>query len=177
VIQARKLDALYERGYAVVVDKHGIAKDLPSPSGRFPAVSTPDQQEFTATVNEFWFEAAHIPKYLVRGDLWVARFRDWTMKTLLLKVLEWRAVTKGESPVDVWYIGSHIKEWVEPEIWGELQKVFSHFDSKDSWRGLLATTALFRRVSLELAEQAGLVYPNEIDRRVSQHIAGFEGRF
>lgn len=175
MIQAKKLDALYERGYAVVVDKHGIAKDLPSPSGQFP-VLLPDQQKFTAAVEEFWFEAAHIPKYLIRDELWVAKFRDWTMKTLLLKMLEWRAVTKGKSRVDVWYIGSHIKEWVEPEIWGELQRVFSHFDSNDGWRGLLATTELFRRVALETAEQAGLVYPNDVDRSVTQYIGSFGGK-
>jgi len=174
--QAKKLDSLYERGYTVIVDKHGIARDLPSPSGQFPVVS-PDQQKFTAAVEEFWFEAAHIPKYLIRDELWVAKFRDWTMKTLLLKMLEWRAVTKGKTPVDVWYIGSHIKEWVDLEIWGELQTVFSHFDSSDSWRGLLATTELFRRVALETAEQAGLVYPTEVDASVTRYIASFEGKF
>jgi aminoglycoside 6-adenylyltransferase len=99
------------------------------------------------------------------------------MKTLLLKMLEWRAVIRGKTPVDIWYIGSHIKEWVDPEIWGELQTVFSHFDSNDSWRGLLATTELFRRAALETAEQAGLVYPTEGDASVTQYIAGFEGKF
>lgn len=177
MIRARKLDGLYERGYKVIIDKRGITKDLPAPSGQFPIASIPTQTEFTAAVEEFWFEAAHIPMYLSRDELWVAKFRDWTMKENLLKMLEWHSIATSEAEIDVWHIGSHMKDWVDPLIWQELHGVFSRFESKDSWRGLLATINLFRRLAIETAARAGLDYPNEIDVSVTEYITSFQGNF
>jgi aminoglycoside 6-adenylyltransferase len=177
MIRTRKLDDLYERGYKVIVDKQGITKDLPKPSGRFPTIVVPTQEQFTAAVEEFWFEAAHIPRYLSRNELWVAKVRDWTMKENLLKILEWHAAATSRAPIDVWYIGSHMKDWVDQVIWQELHGVFSHFDVKDSWSGLLATISLFRRLATETAERAGLDYPNEIDASVTEYITSFKEKF
>lgn len=177
MIRARKLDSIYERGYKVLIDKRGVTKDLPVPTGQFPRVATPTQEEFTATVEEFWFEAAHIPRYLTRNELWVAKFRDWTMKKNLLKMLEWHAIATGGVPIDVWYIGSHLKDWVDPEIWRDLHDVYSRFDSKDSWRGLIATINLFRRITTVTAERLRLDYSKEIDRSVTQYLTSFEGKF
>jgi aminoglycoside 6-adenylyltransferase len=177
MIRARKLDGLYERGYKVILDKRGITKDLPAPSGQFPTASVPTQSEFTAAVEEFWFEAANIPRYLSRDELWVAKSRDWTMKENLLKMLEWHSIaTSKAAGVDVWYSGSHMKDWVGPEIWQELHGVFSRFESKDSWRGLLAAINLFRRLAIETAARAGLDYPYEIDEGVTRYITNFEDK-
>ena len=177
MVHTRKLDSLYERGYNVIVDKRGVTKNLPAATGQFPKAAPPTQQEFTAAVEEFWFEAAHIPRYLARDELWVAKFRDWTMKENLLNMLEWHAVATSGVPIDVWYIGSHMKDWVAPEIWRELHDVYSRFDSKDSWRGLLATINLFRRLATETAERSGLDYSKGIDQSVTQYITSFEGKF
>lgn len=69
--QRQKLTNLYDRGYRVLVDKEHLTADLPKPAGGFPVKSLPTQDKFTAVVNEFWFEAFHIPRYLVRDELWV----------------------------------------------------------------------------------------------------------
>ena len=90
----QRLDDLYDRGFLVLVDKRGLASRLPSPSYSPPPRRAPTEDEFRATVEEFWFEAWHIPKYLARGDLWVVKFRDWTMKELLLRMLEWHAMAE-----------------------------------------------------------------------------------
>ena len=176
MIEAGRLDDLYERGYDVLVDKAGLTVDLPRPTGKFPVVTLPEQQEFQAAVEEFWFEAAHIPKYLIRSDLWVVKFRDWTMKCMLLKLMEWHAIALSDVPVDVRYIGTHARDWLEASVWNDLQRVFGHFDAKDSWRALLATMDLFRRLCQEIAAHSQLVYPQDVDDNISAYILSFDGR-
>ena len=173
---AGALNELYERGYRVLVDKQGITTDLRAPAGTFPVKALPAQAEFSAAVEEFWFEAAHIPRYLLRDELWVVKFRDWTMKTLLLRMLEWRAVACNERPVDVWHIGVHIREWVDAATWDEIRGVFSAFDAASSWDGLLATARLFRRLSMETATAAGLVYPAAVDDAIWEYVTSFGER-
>ncbi len=176
MIECGELDHLYERGYQVLVDKTGVTRALPKPTGSFPLVPRPEQAEFQTVVEEFWFEAAHIPKYLLRGELWVVKFRDWTMKVDLLKLLEWHAIARSEEPVDVRYIGTHANRWVDQRTWNELQDVFAHFDAADSWRALLASMSLVRRLGQEIQQHSNLVYPQAVDDHISGYILGFSER-
>ena len=166
--QRERLDQLYERGYRVLLDKEQLTAELPPPSGQSPQRRLPTQAEFTAVVNEFWFEAFHIPGYILRGDLWVVKFRDWTMKEMLLKVLEWRALAAG--PADVWHIGHRMRDWVDDAIWEEVHAIFGSFDAGGSWRALDATARLFRRVAREAAAALDLEYPDKAETSVSAYL-------
>ncbi len=176
MVDVGRLDDLYERGYQVLVDKTDLTRDLPEPTGTFPLVPLPNQAEFQTVVEEFWFEAAHIPKYLLRSELWVVKFRDWTMKCDLLKLLEWHAIARNDEPVDVRYIGTDANRWVDERTWTELQQAFAHFDAADSWRALLVSMTLVRRLGQEIEQHSGLVYPQEVDDHISGYILSFAER-
>jgi len=164
------LDDLYRRGYKVLLDKDGSTNSLPAAAGSHPANSLPTKEQFVSVIQEFWFEAMHIPKYLAREDLWVVKFRDWTMKETLLKMLEWHSLATHKGNVEVSHIGSKMRRWVDDTTWTELQAVYGHFDASDSWRSLLAETKLFRRLTRETASLVSLDYPADIERNVMGHI-------
>lgn len=124
-------------------------------------------------MTEFFFEAAHMPACLLRDELWVARVRDWTMKTDLLRMLEWQAATRG---VEAGYAGKGMARWTEQRNWLELHDVFGRFDPADSWRALMASIELFRRVAQEVAARTGFTYPQETDGRVTTYLSSFSGR-
>ncbi len=176
MVESHALTRLYERGYRVLLDKDGMTGRLPAATGSFMPNELPAQAAFAAVVEEFWFEAAHIPRYILRGELWVVKFRDWTMKQLLLKMLEWHAIARSEQPVDVWHIGTHMQDWVDEATRAEMRTSFGAFDAGSSWRALLATMALFRRLAPETAAALELRYPAEADDGVSGYIAGFRDR-
>jgi aminoglycoside 6-adenylyltransferase len=83
------------------------------------------------------------------------------MKGLLLQMLEWHAVSS--RPVDVWHIGTRMKQWVDQPTWDELQQVFGRFDALDSIRAFEATVALYSRLATEVARSAGLEYPRSVE--------------
>ncbi|HLI12370.1 MAG TPA: aminoglycoside 6-adenylyltransferase [Alphaproteobacteria bacterium] len=157
----QKLEPLYERGYKILLDKAGLTNDLPPPSGHAPTRTLPSNDAFRASVQEFWFEAAHIPKYLIRDELWLVKQRDQTMKALLLQMLEWHAASS--RPVDVWHIGTQMKQWVDKATWDELQQVFGRFDVLDSSRAFKATVALYSRIAKDVARSAGFEYPDSVE--------------
>ena len=171
-----KLDHLYERGYRVLLDKDGLTAGLPRPTGASPRKASPTAAEFEATVTEFWFEAAHMPTYLTRADLWVVKFRDWTMKELLLRMLEWHAVLTRGPETDVWYIGTKMKRWVDEATWEELEGVFGRFDAPDSVRALEASMRLFRRLTHGVAERLGFAVPL-CERHIEAYVLAFTGTF
>ncbi len=167
MIDGRKLDPLYERGYRVLLDKSGVTAGLPAASYGFPVAGLPTQEKFSALVEEFWFEAFHVPEYLARGELWLVKQRDWTMKELLLRMIEWHAVARNAGPIDVWHIGTRLHEWTDRETSAELQGVFGRFDATDARRAFEATTRLFGRLSREVAQRADLDYPQRVESQIT----------
>ena len=173
MIRAGRLDDLYERGFEVLLDKDGLTVDLPRPTGSPPRRSLPTAKELDDTVTEFWFEAAHMPTYLLRDELWVVKFRDWTMKQMLLRMVEWHTLAKNGAQTDVWHIGTKMERWVDAETWDDLQHVFGRFDRADSWRSLVAMMRLFTRLTHETAERLNLAYPADAERFITHYILSF----
>lgn len=141
---ANGLDPLYERGYSILLDKDGLTKGLPAPGFTAPVRPLPAEARFRERVEEFWFEAFHVPRYLARGELYQVKQRDWTMKELLLEMMEWHALARSGGAVDVWHMGKGLRSWTDSATWTELQTIFGHFDPQDARRAHEATTQLPR---------------------------------
>lgn len=163
MIDAATLDSLYQRGYRALLDKNGVASQLPAASGISQHPPLPTQKQFQASVEEFWFEAAHIPKYLYRGELWTVKLRDWTMKELLLQMMEWQALAKSTSDVDTWHQGSHMPQWLAPHIWQELHQTFGQFDADSARQAFYASIQLYSQLARKVAESLSLKYPQQVE--------------
>ncbi len=154
----------YDRAYRVLLDKDGLAGRLPPAPGPAPALP-PTPMMFAAAVEEFWFEVWHVAKYLARGDLWHAKFRDATAKELLLRMVEWHAVA-CRGAADVHYLGLGMERWADPDAWRRLHDCFGRFDAADARAALFATAALFGDLSREVAVAIGVLYPQRVEDAV-----------
>ncbi len=169
--QSKTLPDDYDAGYKALLDKDGLCNTIPKPTGKAFLFEKPSQKEFDRVVQEFWFEAYHVAKYLKRGDLWIAKFREWEMKDpFLLTMLRWNAATKQGWDAATHSQGKSMQVWTDATIWKELHACFSHFDAESAWKALEKTTELFRRVALETAEALGYSYPRDVDRDLTQFI-------
>ena len=170
---APTLTPLYDRGYRVLLDKDGVAARLPEAALRPPAGRLPTEAEFRAAVEEFWFEASHIPKLLARNELWVVKMRDWTMKLLLLQMAEWHALSEDRAR-DVWHIGTRMEEWAAPGVWERLHEAFGGFAAAESRRALVTTVSLYRDLAVETAARLGYAYPSRADTAVTAYVESFD---
>lgn len=167
------LDELYQRGFRVHWDRTGLAAKLPAPTGETPKPTVPDLDEFTTVTEEFFFEATQVPIYLNRGELWVAKFRDNTMKEYLLQMLEWYGATDPERPRYTWYIGHHMDEWLPAEHWRRVHETFGRFDADDARRALDATVDLFADVGAEVAARLGFPWRDDLVDGVRRLLAEY----
>jgi aminoglycoside 6-adenylyltransferase len=174
--ESGQLDDLYGLGYTVLLDKDGLTARMPAVTTLVPHTDLPTGQQFADTVNEFWFEAAHMPTYLSRGELWVVKFRDGTMKEMMLRLLEWHAAIRHDQRVNTWYIGTKMPQWLDPGIWDDLHGVFGRFDLADSWRALKASMEVFARLTHDIAEACGFEVP-ESERFIRSYVMQFESEF
>jgi aminoglycoside 6-adenylyltransferase len=169
---------LYRRGYAVLLDKDGLSGQLRSALESTPPAEAhlPAQDEFTAVVEEFFFEVMHILVCLRRGDLWTAKVRDAAAKGQLLQLLEWHARARATRAVvpspDTQHLGRGMSHWLDEEAWERLHGAFGQFDADSSREALHATVELFRHHALELAAWLDLAYPWTVDDAMSQRREG-----
>jgi aminoglycoside 6-adenylyltransferase len=112
-VAAQRLNPALERGYRVVVDKDRLAAQLPPPaSAPLPQVK-PGEAEFATQVSAFWIGVLYVARQIRRRNLWVAKYRDWTAKESLLKMMEWHAQARGGWLVDTWRSGHFLSQWAD----------------------------------------------------------------
>ncbi|HYO47135.1 MAG TPA: aminoglycoside 6-adenylyltransferase, partial [Gemmatimonadota bacterium] len=104
-----------------------------------------EQLEFTTLVEEFWFEAYHVGKYLVRGDLWPAATRHWATMERLIRMLEWRVrVIDGRTVPSA---GKSLASWAPAFVSASLPRLFPGANAERTWNALFEVIELFRRLA------------------------------
>jgi aminoglycoside 6-adenylyltransferase len=151
-VEAQRLNPAFERGYRILVDKDRLAAKLPPPDSVPPAQVKPGQAEFAFQVSAFWISALYVARQIRRRNLWVGKYRDWTAKESLLKMMEWHAQACGS-----WHSGHYLSQWADRATLEAVQGTFGVYTARDSWRALFEIMALFERLATETAEELG--YP------------------
>ncbi len=161
--------------YRVLLDKDAAAAEVGQQAWRPEPGGEPSEAEFMRVVREFWFEAYHVAKYLARGELWLAKSRDWATKEFLRMMIEWHARAERGWSLNTHYGGKHMRSWVSRGVWEDLHRAFAHFDAEDSWNSLFATMELFRRVAADTAAALGFLYREDVDQNLSGFILKLRG--
>lgn len=170
IVRTQHVPSVYLPGFIILVDKDGLAAQLPLPPGTPPAMDKPSSQDFVRNVETFWYGALYVAKQIRRGNLWVVKYRDWTMKEIMLTMLTWHTRATQGWDLETWHDGHAMAEWTDPQTWGELQHVFGQFSAADSWRALIATMDLFKRLAKEVAAAEEYSYPQAVDVKISNLI-------
>lgn len=167
-----RLPDVLDWGYRVLVDKDGLSPGLPAPTRTAYIPSQPTERDYHALIEEFWWEAIYVAKNLWRDELIHARYNlDVVMKLdLLVRLLEWRIELDHDWSLKPGVVGRGFKRLLPPDLWSALAATFAGSDAAENWRALFATTALFRRVALEVGIALGYTYPHDLDRRVTAYL-------
>lgn len=161
-----------QRGYEILLDKDGIAAQLPAPQPFDPPLYTPPTQEqFIKRIEGYFYGAVYVAKQIRRDNLWKVKWADQIQQTMLLEMLEWHAHATHDASIDTYYRGDFMHDWVSEATWQELHGVFAHFDAEDSRNGLLASIRLFTRLAEEAAARLGYDYPRQMMAQVTDYIS------
>ena len=144
---------VYDRPYEVLLDKDGDAADFRTDA---PPHVPVDQDAFDECLNWGYASAFMIAKAIVRDEPWTVKVRDNDLKTELLRLIEWDHVARYGDKIDVRYLGTRMRGWMDVDVQDRLTACWASFDLSDSREALLATLDLFRDVAIRTATMAGL---------------------
>jgi aminoglycoside 6-adenylyltransferase len=132
-------------------------------------VTVPSEADFRSVVEEFWFEAYHVAKYLARNEFWLARSRDWAAKQFLLSMIEWHERFAHGRVLDPDCTGKRAS--MSEDTWQALRGSFVGFGREENWDALFVTMRLLRQIATETAAALRFTYPADVDRNLAGLIA------
>ncbi len=160
----------YVNGFKVLIDKTGITRGLNPPTYSQFTIKKPQETEFTVLVNEFWWNAHYVPKYLWRDELPFAKYMlDFQLRySFLHQIIDWYIGMQNKWSVATGPHGRKFKDFLDNSTWAELESTYAGADLQENWAAFFCMVALFRRLAGEIGDNLGFKYPMRVDNEVMQ---------
>lgn len=158
-------------GYRVLVDKDNLTRTLPLPTNQAYLPTVPTQNDFRELIEEFWWDATYVPKYLWRGELFTARITHEDLRFRhLFQMLDWWLGCKYDWSVGSGRAGRYLQQLLPSDMWVALGETCAGADIPDNWRAFWRMLDLFRDISHQVAAQLGFAYPDDLDTQVTAYL-------
>ena len=160
----------YDNGYEVLIDKDGITNGLAEPTYSEYIIDKPSKEEYEVLVNEFWWNAYYVPKYLWRDQLTFAKYMlDYTLRySFLHKIIDWHIGMQNDWSVETGALGKKFKIYLDAETWAELEETYVGADIEENWTAFFNLTTFFRKMAKQVGKKLGYEYPNQVDKEVME---------
>lgn len=142
-----------------LLDKDGHYGTLPLPSDQSYWIGQPEECEFLACCNEFWWTAPYVAKGLWRGELLYAAgvFEECT-RAELFKMLTWRVGEQGGWRVSAGKYCKDLPGYLSREERARLTSLYPPLNRQDLWNALEAACGWFAAEARGLAGRLNLRY-------------------
>jgi len=172
ILEDSQVPELLDHGYKVLVDKDQLTQGLKPPTYTAFIPKKPAEKEYLSLMEEFWWETIYVAKNLWRDELMHVKYNlDFVMKyELLRRLLEWKIEIGYNWSWKPGLLGRGLKKHLDSKTWDEFASTYVGADIDENWDALFKTTALFRRVAIEVGNALGYRYPSELDERVTDYL-------
>lgn len=177
VVAEPELRGGWDDGHQVLLDKDHMTTGMKRPTHREYIPSPPTEQEYRRIIDIFFTDATYVAKFLWRDELlfWKHMLDQELKGEALRRMLEWRMELDYNWSVRLGEHGRELRKRLPPKLWAELESTYVGAGSEDNWKALFRTTALFRKVAVEVGDRLGFAYPHEMDRRVETYLEWVRG--
>lgn len=167
-----KLPDDFDLGYQVLLDKDDLTRDLPAPTFTAHIPAKPSRAEYRNLIQECWWVAAYVARYLRRGDVYAAKvICDYELKHLLVRrLLEWRIELDHDWSLKPGFFGRGLERHLPAEIWARFAATYVGTDPTANWTALSDTMDLVRDVATEVGQALGYPYPHDLDTQMRDYL-------
>lgn len=158
-----------------LLDKDNLLRAIPKHSSdkKYWLVA-PNEGEYVAVCNEFWWCLQNIAKGIVREE-WTYAFSilENVARPQLITVLSWHIGTEHDFKVNVGANGKFLQRFLSPYAWQSLLRTYSGAQAASMWQALAVLMALFSEYAQKIADFFGWSYQKGDEIAIRQYIARF----
>jgi len=159
-----------DRLLAVLLDKDNILPLLSEVSDQDYWVRKPTLDNYRDCINEFWWVSTYVVKGLWRRELLYAIDHMNSIRSMLLKMLQWKVGTETNFTLSVGKNNKYLNKYVDEDIWKQLLNTYPTGDYQEAWGALFTMIKLFDQVGLEVGNKLGFPYPLEEANKVKEYL-------
>ena len=161
----------FDDDYKVLLDKDGLLSRLSPPTHTKHLIKEPTRDQYETLVNEFWWNAHYVPKYLKRDELPLAA--SMLGKSIrfdyLHTVIEWFIGSQNDWSVNTGVCGCKFRRYLDGQTWAEYESTFGGPGLEEQWRAFLSCVNLFRRLAKSIGDSLGCEYPETVDQKMTEY--------
>ena len=143
----------------ILLDKDNFLPKIPPASDEDYYVKKPDQDEFTAYCNDFWWCLNNVAKGIARDELpYAMEMFNVVVRSLLNGMVDWYIGTLTNFSVSTGKMGKYYKKFLPPELYVLYAKTYSDSDYHNFWNAIFTACKLFRTVALAVSRYFEYTY-------------------
>lgn len=156
----------------LLLDKDNFLPKIPLPTDEDYHVRKPNQDEYTAYCNDFWWCLNNVAKGIARDELpYAMEMYNLIVRRLLNGMIDWYIGTRTDFSVSTGKMGKYYKKYLPSELYGLYEKTYSDSDYNNFWASVSKACELFNIVALSVCEYFNFDYRQYEEDSIMDYIS------
>ena len=170
-LEAANEELAQEKMNVILLDKNKYLKQIGQPTDEDYHNTIPDQANFEACSNEFFWCLNNVIKGIARDELTYAHTMfDVYVKEQFYKMLDWMLAVKYQGKISSGKLGKFYKKFLSKEEYELLCKTFPGADYDSFWAALDSAIELFLQAARYIAENTDLIFSEKDSEGLKEYL-------
>lgn len=159
----------------VLIDKNNIFSEIPSPSDKSYYIKRPNENEFLACCNEFWWLSTYIAKGLWRNQVvYALEMFNQNVHPEFMKMTRWFVGINNDFKVSSGKYDKYFKKLLPSEVYDKVLKTYPTASIESMWESLKMMCDLFDKFSNKVCIALEFKYDRQQSKDIMDYIFGGE---
>lgn len=155
-------DILEDKLCIILLDKDNILPDIPESTDEDYHIKKPNEGEYIAACNEFWWCLNNVAKGLWREEItYVHEMFYECIHPQLIKMMNWKIGYETDFKISTGKCSKYMYKWLSKELWDCFLKTYINGSISDSWTSIFLMCDLFNELAHEIADYYEFHYNEE----------------
>lgn len=160
----------------VLLDKDDFLPRIPPPTDEDYHVKKPEQDEYTAYCNDFWWCLNNVAKGIARDELpYAMEMYNLIVRRLLNGMIDWYIGTRTDFSVSTGKMGKYYKKYLPSDLYVLYAQTYSDSEYNHFWASIFKACELFHTAAISVGEYFGFDYKQYEEDGIMDYIRKVKG--
>lgn len=156
----------------LLLDKDNFLPEIPLPTDEDYHVRKPNQDEYTAYCNDFWWCLNNVAKGIARDELpYAMEMYNLVVRRLLNGMIDWYIGIRTDFSVSTGKMSKYYKKYLPAELYRLYAETYSDSDYNNFWVSVFKACELFRTVALSVGKYFNFEYRQYEEDNIMDYIS------
>lgn len=155
----------------MLLDKDGFLPIIPEPSDADYHIKKPNDEQYFACCNEFWWCLNNVAKGVARDELpYAMEMLNLVIRPMLNHVMDWYIGINTDFSVSAGKMGKNYKRYLSPELYKLYLATYSDCENDHIWASIFSICELFRITAKAVAKVLSFTYIQRDDENIMTYL-------